>query len=182
MQICCYSRASFTGRGVTRTAGSQPGLGKEVARAPLSACGDSRSSAATSSYSSLPSPASRAVLLGHNHTSNSKSHPSAGEAEPTHTPAAHWGRLGGACVSALGTVAAQDASTWLLWQHQRHGRDGESSATITASLCLSQEEAACIVPNILGKSCYGNLTSPGKHTSPPQAPPFCAPHCQPGRH
>lgn len=60
-----------------------------------------------------------------------------------------------------------DAPTWLLWQHQRYGRDGESSPTITASLSLSQEEAACIVPNILGESCYGNLTSTGKNTSPP---------------
>lgn len=39
MQICCYSRASFTGRGVTRTAGSQPALGEEAARAPPSVWG-----------------------------------------------------------------------------------------------------------------------------------------------
>lgn len=38
--------------------------------------------------------------------------------------------------------AALGASTWLLWQHQSHGRDGESSPSITAALCLSQEEAA----------------------------------------
>lgn len=155
MQICCYSRASSTGRGVTRTAGSQPALGEEAARAPPSVCGDSRSSAATSSYSSSPSPASRAVLLGHSHTANSKSHPSAGEAEPTHTTAAHWGRLDGVCVSALGTVAAQDASAWLLWQHQRYGRDGESSATITASLCLSQEKLPALCQTSLARAAMG---------------------------
>lgn len=38
------------------------------------------------------------------------------------------------------------------------------------------------LPNILGKSCYGNLTFTGKNTSPPQTPAFCAPHCQPVCH
>lgn len=109
----------------------------------------------TSSYRYSSSSTNRAVLLGHSHTSDIKSHPRAGGAEPTHTTAAHCGRSDGVCVSALGTVAAQDASAWLLWQHQKYGRDGESSPTTTALSASPRRKLSALCQTSLARAAMG---------------------------
>jgi len=161
----------------TRTAGTQPGLGRGAGTGSSPSVGEKathrRQPAARATRTRLRQRsharglrASTTATLQHIPPQFCRSSFGAGEAEPADTAAARQRGSDGAWKRSV-TRQREPRPPSSACGRRNCGRDGECSPTAPVALCLSRTEAACLVPHVLNESCSRNPPAAGKPISPP---------------